>query len=292
VSTPSPTWYDLLDVDPGASTDEIRAAWRSASAELDPGDRRFHTLSQAAGVLLDPDRRAEYDAGLAAAAGPAPAAAPAAAPVAAADVTSYDPVPRPTLRERLATLRPTRPTDPSDPSGAPATAGDGTTVAASGVPTWLLAGLLVLLLVAAGVTAWVWTQESAEAVEESTRTAQSAAEQAVVPILSYDHQTIEQDQQRAHGYLTEDYRSEYDKLIEVIAQNAPRTQTVVEAEVVSSGIVRSGEDRVQILVFVDRPTTNKLSREPVVYKDQVTLTMEKVGDDWLVDDMLTSPPQQ
>ena len=65
-----------------------------------------------------------------------------------------------------------------------------------------------------------------------------------------------------------------------------------EAEVVSSGIVRSGEDRVQILVFVDRPTTNKLSREPVVYKDQVTVTMQKVEDEWLVDDMVTSPPQQ
>ena len=29
------------------------------------------------------------------------------------------------------------------------------------------------------------------------------------------------------------------------------------AEVVASGIVRSGDDRVQVLVFVNRPTTNK-----------------------------------
>ncbi|HVX54270.1 J domain-containing protein, partial [Nocardioides sp.] len=62
----SPTWYDLLAVDPTASTEEIRAAWKSAIADLDPTDRRFATLSEAAGVLLDPERRQAYDAELAA----------------------------------------------------------------------------------------------------------------------------------------------------------------------------------------------------------------------------------
>ena len=27
----------------------------------------------------------------------------------------------------------------------------------------------------------------------------------------------------------------------------------------------------------------------MIYKDQVTVTMEQVGDEWLVDDMETSP---
>jgi Mce-associated membrane protein len=58
---------------------------------------------------------------------------------------------------------------------------------------------------------------------------------------------------------------------------------------VASGIVRSGTDRVQVLVFVNRPTTNKQTRVPVVYKDQVTLTMERVDGEWLVDDMTSSP---
>jgi Mce-associated membrane protein len=61
--------------------------------------------------------------------------------------------------------------------------------------------------------------------------------------------------------------------------------------VVSSGIVRASGDRVQVLVFVDRPTTNKLSADPVVYKDQVTLSMQLVDGVWLVDDMVTSPVQ-
>ena len=62
----SATWYDVLDVEPTAAVDEIRAAWRRAVAELDPTDRRFRVYNQAAEVLLDPDRRAAYDAELAA----------------------------------------------------------------------------------------------------------------------------------------------------------------------------------------------------------------------------------
>ena len=62
--TTTPTWYDLLDVPPDASTDEVRAAWRQQIADLEPGDRRFDTLNRAASVLLDPDTRSAYDAGL------------------------------------------------------------------------------------------------------------------------------------------------------------------------------------------------------------------------------------
>jgi Mce-associated membrane protein len=54
-------FYDLLDVAPDATEAEIRAAWRSAIAELDPADRRFRVYNQAAEVLLDPQRRRAYD---------------------------------------------------------------------------------------------------------------------------------------------------------------------------------------------------------------------------------------
>ncbi len=68
MSTPSgPNWYDLLDVDHDASDTEVRAAWKTAIADLDPTDRRFRVYNQAAEVLLDPARRTAYDAELAAA---------------------------------------------------------------------------------------------------------------------------------------------------------------------------------------------------------------------------------
>ena len=57
--------YDLLNVDESASVDEIRAAWKSAIAELEPSDRRFRAYNDAAGVLLDDGKRTAYDAELA-----------------------------------------------------------------------------------------------------------------------------------------------------------------------------------------------------------------------------------
>ena len=63
----NPSLYDLLNVDESATTDEIRASWKAAIADLDPTDRRFRAYNQAAETLLDPERRREYDAELAAA---------------------------------------------------------------------------------------------------------------------------------------------------------------------------------------------------------------------------------
>ena len=58
----SPTWYDVLGVARDASSDEVRTAWKSQIADLEPGDRRFDSLNRAAKVLLDPAARTAYDA--------------------------------------------------------------------------------------------------------------------------------------------------------------------------------------------------------------------------------------
>lgn len=274
-STPvSPSWYDLLDLDPKASDKEIRVAWKAAIADLDPTDRRFRVYNQAAEVLLDEKRRAAYDAELATVE-PEP------------DQVVAPPSPR--------TSAETAPdADPDTGPATPITDGPATAAVGAGsrrtIPAWVLAAVAVLtvgVLVAVGV---IWVKVPSDAsVEQSTGEAQAAAERAVGPILSYDYRHLDEDQQAAESYLTSDYRQQYDKLFAVIKQNAPGTQTAVKAQVIASGIVRSGNDRVDVLLFVDRPTTNKQQKQPVVYKDQVTVTMQKVGSDWLVDNLATSP---
>jgi Mce-associated membrane protein len=158
------------------------------------------------------------------------------------------------------------------------------------VPTWLLAGLGVLAAGLVAAVVWTWTAGE-EGDASAARDAQVAAERAVVPVLSYDYEHLDADQDAATALMTGRYKSEYDKLFAVLEDNAPRTQTRVTAEVIASGIVRAADDRVQVLVFVDRPTTNKLSAEPTVYKDQVTVSMQRVDGRWLVDDLVTSPVQ-
>nr|WP_300049571.1 DnaJ domain-containing protein [uncultured Nocardioides sp.] len=267
----APSWYDVLDVPRDASNDEVRAAWKDRIADLEPGDRRFDTLNRAAKVLLDPPAREAYDETL---------------PEASAEAEVAD---EPPLGEERAPAPVTRPAR-TRPGPATRLRRPPTAEARSrAVPTWLLAGLGVLAAGLVVATAWTWMQGDAAGDDSAARAAQVAAERAVVPVLSYDYESLEADQREAQALMTGGYREEYDKLFTVLEDNAPQTQTKVGASVVASGVVRASEDRVQVLVFVDRPTTNKLNAEPVVYKDQVTVSMQRVDGDWLVDDLITSP---
>jgi Mce-associated membrane protein len=139
-SQSTPSWYDVLGVAPDASADEVRAAWRAAIADLDPTDQRFASRNRAAEVLLDPDRRAAYDAERAARA-PADVDGREAEPAepAAAEEEPAEPV----AAEE----------EPAEPVAAePGGAARPRTV----VPAWLLAGLAVATLVVAGVALWLW----------------------------------------------------------------------------------------------------------------------------------------
>ena len=257
-ATVAPSWYDVLDIELGASETEVRAAWKSAIADLEPTDRRFRLLNQAAEVLLDRDRRAAYDIELLTA------------------ELDADPA-------RAAPSPPTRLAELDRRLARPGWV----------VPGWLLVAVAAVAALVVGACAAVASTAPSDAsIADATRAAQTSAERAIVPILSYDGSKqgdLDEDQRAAEGFMTAEYRDEYAKLFEVIKANAPETGTKVSAEVVASGIVRSGDDRVAVLVFVNRPTTNKQLEEPVVYKDQVTVTMQKVGDEWLVDDLMTSP---
>ncbi len=264
----SPNWYDLLDVDPTATADEIRAAWRSAVADLDPTDRRFRVYNQAAEVLLDPVRRAAYDEEL--------AAELAAAPDEPAEDESGSSEPEPEPEPE--------PAGWSLP-GSARRPGAGVPV----VPGWVLVVVAALLAGALTVAGVLVARPSDSSVESDTEAAQAAAERAIVPLLSYDAHHLDESAAAAQPYLTSDEKAQYDKLFAVIRQNAPRTGTVVRAKYLASGVVRSGTDRVDVFVLVNQVTNNKQHpKVPVTYKNQVTVSMAKVGSEWLVDGLTTN----
>ena len=262
MSTPlsTPSWYDLLDVDPAASTAEVRAAWKAAIADLDPTDRRFAALNRAAEVLLDPEQRATYDRLLVGAQG-----------FRQAQPTADEA--QPTADEGFRQAQP--PGGEADPTGD---------AARPGPAGWVLAAVGVLAALAVGVAAWLAFLVPADSeVDDATRAARAAAEAAVVPVLSYDAGDLEASRAAAVSYLTPGYREEYEQFFEgVMEQNAPRTGTVVRSSVLRSGIVRSGEERVEVFVLLDQETTNARRTQPSTIKYWVTVTMERVDDEWLV----------
>jgi Mce-associated membrane protein len=259
----SSTLYDFLGVRRDADAAEIRATWRALIADLDPSDPRFRAYNEAAETLMDPARRAAYDETL----------APA------------EPVP----------VEEAEPTDETAPTEAPATsepAAAPTTDTRRGrlplVPGWVLATVAVVTALAVAAVVVLWSRPSLASVESASTDAKVAAQTAIEPILSYDYRTLDQDQNDAHRYLTSSYQADYDKAFnDLIRPNAASSKTVVSVKVVDAAIVREGDDRVQVLLFVNRPTANKV--RTVVYKDQVTVTMVREDGRWLVDKLSTTP---
>jgi Mce-associated membrane protein len=158
-----------------------------------------------------------------------------------------------------------------------------------GVPAWLIVALAVVTAILLGYVGVTLTQPSDASVANDSDAAQAAAEQAIVPVLSYDARDLAASEARATAVMTSSEKEQYRRLFAVIRQNAPRTGTVVRAQYVASGVVRTGTDQVDVLVFVNQRTTNhQHPKVPVVYKSQVTVTMAKVGGQWLVDGLHTT----
>lgn len=299
MSRSGPSWYDVLGVDPSASAEEIRAAWRAGIADLDPTERRFRSLNQAAEVLLDEQSRAAYDAELA-------GEAPAPATPAGREGSGASRETPPAVETAPGPRRPRLPRrEKKDAAAGPGVAAAREVTPSTSsrlplVPAWalVLAAVLATLGVVVAVLGSVRagepvSDESGALVEQSAEEARAAAVRAVVPVLSFDYRTLEEDAAAARSYMTSSYQEEkYDPLFSVIEENAANTETVVDVQVVDSAVTRTGDDRVDILLFVDRPTTNRANEEPVVYKDQATLTMAFVDGQWLVDDLRTSPIQE
>ena len=254
-TTGTTTLYDVLDVEPTATADEIRAAWRAAVADLDPTDRRFRVYNAAAEILLDQARRTTYDAEMAPERGPSDGAEP-------------------------------RRNDRSE-TEASSLVRFGRW--GGGVPAWLIIAVAAVTAVLLGYVGVTLTQPSDASMASDADAAQTAAERAIVPILSYDAHALDRSEAQATAVMTSAEQEQYRKLFAVIRQNAPRTGTVVRAQYVSSGVVRTGTDQVEVLVFVNQRTTNRAHpKVPVVYKSQVTMTMVKAGGTWQVDALHTT----
>jgi Mce-associated membrane protein len=312
-------WYDLLDVEPDASADEIRTAWRSAIEGMDPTERRFRVYNRAAETLLDADKRAAYDAELAAAEDAEEDLADANESEAEDSVADVTAAPEPELEPESETEAETGAETEAEPEAEPDSGAvvlekgdrelaedsdDEAEEAAGGtapqtvrrpIPAWLLlvTALVTGLVVVAAVALW-WFKPSDNAVADATSEAEAAAERATPVIFSYDYTRLDADHDATVGYLTSDYRKRYEPLFTVIKQNAPELQVKVQAQLVGSGIVRTGsgreaDDRVQVFVLFNQVRTNKASTTPVTYPLFATLSMEKVGDEWLVDDVQGPP---
>ena len=311
----NPTLYDILGVSTDASRDEIRKAWREAADRFEPGEggstKQFRLFNEAAEVLLDPERRKEYDdrladpggqattkaggSGAAADQGAAAASVPTGTMPGAAQATTSVVEP---VKSRWAARRERRreqepqvgePTGPAPGGSGPDLSGDPVARARRTIPWPVLAVLGVVTAVAVGLAAFfVVRAERAEAYQEAVDRAPAAAENAAAAVLSYNYKSLEADRDAAAKFLTGSYRKQYvdtfDKLVE---KGATQTKATVKADVLASSAMVVGEkrdpDRVPVLLFVNQTTTSSASSEPAVALNRVRFDMVRSDGTWLVD---------
>jgi Mce-associated membrane protein len=276
-SSPNPTWYDVLGVERDATPEEIKAAWRAATDKFEPGSGsgQFRMFSEAADVLLDPARRAAYDASLDDVSVKGPDAVIAAPPPLAAETPVAAEKPeRPRKPKRPRKVR--QPREGVEPASRRALVG-----------TAVLAVLTVLALAVAG---WfgVHVRQNAQ-VADAREQAPAAAEQAAKAIFAYDYRELDADKKQAQGYLTPAYATQYLKAFDLLQKQkdgtpgaAIQTKTTVKSSVLGSGVVDAEGDVARVLVYVNLVSTRP-NRSPQIFQNRVAMKMVKSGNRWLVD---------
>lgn len=307
-----PTLYDILGVSPDADPATIKAAWRSSADRFEPGEggTQFRLFNEAAEVLLDPSKRAAYDAELAADhpgsdAGGAPqvpdspesgaapvraVGAPAVEPTGATDPAAGEE--RPGWRSRLRRRKAAAGAIAAGPAAAPrgtADADDDHTAPLHAGPPRLLVAIVAVLAVLATIGAVLVTIDArdAEATERARRVAPSAATEAAERVLSYSHESIAADRDAGVKYFTESYRKDYvDTMDSVIADGAAQVEAVVEADVLKTAVVRAEPGAAEVLLYVNQVTTSKANDgEPTTALNRVRFSMVDRDGTWLVDDI-------
>jgi Mce-associated membrane protein len=279
-STPNPTWYDVLGVSREASPEEIKAAWRLATDKFEPGTGagQFRMFNEAADVLLDPTRRAAYDASL-----DDPGTTTAPAPVVADAAPRADP--KAERREERLRRR--------EQKNAAKAAEAGASVAKEPASrrSMAVAGVLAMLAIAAVVVAVLLGLKvrTDNQVADARQQAPAAAEQAAKAIFAYDYRDMPADLARAKPYLTDSFAQEFTKNFHLLEKQddgtpgpAIQTKTVVKSDVPATSVVDAEDGVVRVLAYVNL-TSTRPGRDPQIFQNRVTMKMVKQGDRWLVD---------
>jgi Mce-associated membrane protein len=285
--TADPSWYDILGVSRDATPAEIKAAWREATDKFEPGSgsAHFRLFNEAADVLLDPRRRAEYDARIDAdAAGRGTAEPPTVEPATVEPATAEPATVEPARTWRLPRrLRPERETQ-REPGPEP---GRWTRLV-------VLVLLPVLTLAALAVAGYYGYQAHRDGLIQDARDeAPAAAENALGSVLAYDYRHLGADEKRAARFLTDHYQRQkhFAATYRLLARGkdgkpgpAVTTKTVVTAHVLGSAVVDAAPDLARVLVFVNQ-TSTKDGKNPIVFQNRVVATMVRSGNAWLIDDL-------
>ncbi len=183
-----------------------------------------------------------------------------------------------TSEHAATTLTPTGEPLPPEPRATPG----------GGVPTWILAAAGVVTAAVVAATAWAWTSagdDGSDVGEQGVDEAVSVAEEAAVPMLSFDYRDLDQGIVSAESFMTSDYAAKHSLLINDLRDDIVAQQTVVDAQVMGSAVTRTTAEGVDVLVLVNQ-VTQRATGQPFLLPVWATVQMVEQDGTWRVDNLV------
>jgi len=146
--------------------------------------------------------------------------------------------------------------------------------------------LAVLIVVSAGVTAWLYfaTYRPDQATDEAAvARAVDAAKEGTVAALSYSPDDLDKDLGTAKSHLTGQFLQYYSDFTDQVVRPAVAQKKVsTTANVVQAAISEMHPDNATVLVFVNQTTTSADRADPSLATSSVVVKMNKIDGKWLI----------
>ncbi|HXH78517.1 hypothetical protein [Nocardioides sp.] len=101
-------------------------------------------------------------------------------------------------------------------------------------------------------------------------------------VLTYHHDSFEEDIQTASTQLTPEFAEEYAQAMKQVRANTARNRISQEATAVSSAIISATQDEAQVLVFINQTTSSARSRAEQVVRNRLVVDLVRVEGDWTI----------
>lgn len=125
--------------------------------------------------------------------------------------------------------------------------------------------------------------ESGQITDEDARTGVLvAAADLSQRVLTYHHDTFDQDLEVAAARLTPTFREEYDSAMEQVRANTEKNKISQEATAVSSAIISATSEKAQVLVFINQETSSAKTKASQLVRNRLVVDLVREDGDWAI----------
>lgn len=125
--------------------------------------------------------------------------------------------------------------------------------------------------------------ETGQITDEDARTGVLvAAADLSQRVLTYHHDTFDQDLEVAAARLTPAFREEYDSAMEQVRANTEKNKISQEATAVSSAIISATSEKAQVLVFINQETSSARTKANQLVRNRLVVDLVREDGDWAI----------